>query len=92
MIVLSAHNPIVTVRSLICTDLHYCCPYAFFSLYSNVHQITLRLGVSRQAVHKWTRRMREGKLSCENSSNCLAARLSLRPVGTGDPGSGSPGS
>lgn len=66
----------ITLQSLVCNDLKYCCLYAFFSLYADrPGQIALRLGLSRVAVHKHKRRFLAGEYVCEKRENCLCRRL-----------------
>lgn len=79
MSALSPDNTIISLKSLVTHDLHYCCLWAFFSLYEKPGLIALRLGLSRQAVHKHKRRFVEGEYKCERCPRCLAPSLeSLR--------------
>ncbi len=38
------------IEKMICTDLHYCCLWAFFKLYKQTGLIAARLGVSSRAI------------------------------------------
>lgn len=59
--------------SLICgkNGLNYCCLWAFFTLFRKTGEIASRLGCSRQAVQKYRKRYREGRMKCESCEGCL---------------------
>lgn len=72
-------NRAPTIRSLICSGLGYCCPWAFFSLHKRTALIATRLGCSKRAIQEWKARFRACEISCEHHETCLSARLDGKP-------------
>ena len=68
-------NP--TIRSLIESDLGYCCVWFFFTHYRSTSLIAARLGMSRRSVQEWKARVRSGEEKCKGCPNCLHARITL---------------
>lgn len=58
--------------------LGYCCPYIFFSRYTQ-GPVTMRLGCSHTTYQRWKEKVREGKVKCEGRDNCMKARLLRKP-------------
>lgn len=60
-----------TVITLITIDLHYCCVWAFFSIFGRTQQIADRLGVHPSNVRRLKARVRSGELKCEGCDRCM---------------------
>ena len=67
-----------TVKSLICSGLGYCCPFAFFSLFHGSTQIAERLGVAKRTVQEHKAAFHRGEYACEKCENCLAKQPGFR--------------
>lgn len=67
----------ITIRRLICEDLHYCCPWAFFEHYKDkdTSLIAARLGVTPRAIRYQRADVEEKQLRCENRQSCLRYKL-----------------
>lgn len=63
------------IESLVEDDLHYCCPFAFFSLYKETRMLEARLGVSDRQIRVWKQKLREGKITCKGKPDCLRCRM-----------------
>lgn len=63
----------ITVKSLICDDLGYCCLWAFFRLNKRTALVATRLGVTPRAVCYAKSAAKRG--SCENKANCLQHKI-----------------
>jgi len=68
----------LTFRQLVCEDLNYCCPYAFFCLYRKTGTITERLGLHVRTVQLHKAKWKQGEHRCENAANCLSKKIRLR--------------
>lgn len=64
------------VRTLI-TAMGFCCPYAFFrAVRGRSHpMVANRLGISRETVKYWRRKVRQGRTICECTKHCAKARF-----------------
>lgn len=67
----------LTVKSLICNDMGYCCLWAFFTKYKQTGLIAARLGVTDRAIRKHKADFREGFIECENRSRCMKRSVKL---------------
>lgn len=70
---LSNNNPRVeriSIPSMICKDLGYCCTYAFFAIHKDNALVAARLGVTSRAV----RYRRAETQQCTGSERCLSSR------------------
>ena len=62
----------LTIKELVTKDLHYCCIWAFFRLYTDPALIAARLGVSDRAVRSARAKAREA--GCQSCPRCLRKR------------------
>lgn len=69
----------ITLRELVCKDLGYCCPYAFFCLFKRTGVIAERLGVNAKTVRSHKAKWKAKELNCEEAERCLKKKLSLKP-------------
>ena len=69
----------ITLRELICKDLKYCCPYAFFCMFKKTALLAERLGVTPRAIRLHKSKWRNGEYVCEGQANCLKKKLGLKP-------------
>lgn len=60
-----------TVRSLICSDLGYCCPWFFFSHEKRTALIAARLGMSERAVRYAKAEALSSPCGCEGRETCM---------------------
>lgn len=70
---LSNNNPRVeriSIPSMICKDLGYCCTYAFFTIHKDNALVAARLGVTSRAV----RYRRAETQQCVGGERCLSSR------------------
>lgn len=63
------------LKQLITRSLGYCCLWAFFSLYRKPGQIADRLGCTKNAVKYRKNQFLDGKLKCEQCTNCMKSSL-----------------
>lgn len=69
--------PKPTICSYICDDLHYCCPFFFFTHFRNTQVIADRLGVTPRAVRVYKSRVDNKIDVCERRESCLHAVYTL---------------
>lgn len=65
----------VTVESLICEGLGYCCEFAFFTCFKRTGLIAERLGVEPRTVRYHKMAFVDGKTKCEKKPTCLKGKL-----------------
>ena len=65
----------ITIKSHETKGLGYCCEASISRVVKQTGAIATRLGVSDRAVRYRKELFKEGKIKCENCSNCMDARL-----------------
>src|SRR5512146_1915593 len=65
----------VTVESLICEGLGYCCEFAFFTCFKRTGLIAERLGVEARTVRYHKMAFKDGRLKCRGAATCLKGKL-----------------
>jgi hypothetical protein len=80
-----------TITTLITKDLHYCCMWAFFSIFKKRGEIADRLGVSTRTVNRAKADFRAGKMKCKGCERCMKEQVRIiklcgkKALGIGQP-------
>lgn len=63
------------IITLVTDGLHYCCPWAFFSIFRKTPEIAARLGVCDRTVRRAKANVDDGKWKCEGCTNCMKKQV-----------------
>lgn len=61
--------------TLIVDGLHYCCPWAFFSIFRDTPTIAARLGVDPSTIRRAKASFRRGEMKCEGCERCMKEQV-----------------
>lgn len=63
------------IRRLVVEEMHYCCPWWFFTTFRQTGVIADRLGLHPATVRAAKQKVDDGEWCCENHPHCLRRRL-----------------